>query len=195
MTVPSKNFTSIADASIDADSPLDVTLMTAIRDSLIHLEEWLGMSYTAAQNHDHDGANSKVVGVVGTPTAGDWITFENNTLRQRWPNTYDKVKEIKMGAAGVYRIKFTLKQSGVGGGHTVYGRIYVNGSAVGTERSRTDTTATVYSEDITTSAAGDLIQIYSKSSANSNTADTQSDISNMIVGVASPIMHGTLYGY
>ncbi|MEK6532111.1 MAG: hypothetical protein AABZ23_06445 [Deltaproteobacteria bacterium] len=59
MAAPSKSYTLIADSSIDADSPIDVTLMTRIRDNLIHLEEWLGNGYTAAQDHDHDGVNSK----------------------------------------------------------------------------------------------------------------------------------------
>ncbi|MBI5237706.1 MAG: hypothetical protein HY887_04715 [Deltaproteobacteria bacterium] len=58
MPAPSKNYTLIADTSIDADSPLDVILLTAIRDDLIHIEEWLGDSYTAAKNHNHDGVNS-----------------------------------------------------------------------------------------------------------------------------------------
>ncbi|TAN59696.1 hypothetical protein EPN18_09995 [bacterium] len=58
MTVPSKNWTSIADTQVDADSPLDTTLITALRDDLVHLKEWLGANYTAAQNHNHDGVNS-----------------------------------------------------------------------------------------------------------------------------------------
>lgn len=64
MAAPSKNFTTILDTQIDADSPLDTTLLTSIRDSLIHLEEWLGLSYTAAQDHDHDGTNSKLITTV-----------------------------------------------------------------------------------------------------------------------------------
>lgn len=59
MAAPSKSWVVIADGQVDADSPLDTTLMTAVRDDLVHLEEWLGMSYTAAQDHDHDGTNSK----------------------------------------------------------------------------------------------------------------------------------------
>lgn len=61
MPAPSKNYTLIGDASIDSDSPLDVTLMTQMRDNLIHLEEWLGDGYVAAKDHDHDGANSKKI--------------------------------------------------------------------------------------------------------------------------------------
>lgn len=59
MSVPSKNFTNIPDGDIDADSPLTETLMTQLRDSLVHLEEWLGVDFVAAKNHDHDGVNSK----------------------------------------------------------------------------------------------------------------------------------------
>ena len=58
MAPPSKNFTIIADSAIDADSPITEDLMTDFRDNDIHLEEWLGLSYTAAQDHDHNGTNS-----------------------------------------------------------------------------------------------------------------------------------------
>lgn len=58
MTVPSKNWTNIADTQVDADSPIDSTLITAIRDDLVHLKEWLGYGFTAAQAHNHDGFNS-----------------------------------------------------------------------------------------------------------------------------------------
>lgn len=37
------------------------TMATAVRNNLIHLEEWLGHSFTAVQNHDHDNANSAFV--------------------------------------------------------------------------------------------------------------------------------------
>ena len=61
MTVPTKTWNTISDGQVDADSPLDETLLTAIRDNLVHLEEWLGDGYTAAKDHDHDGVNSKSV--------------------------------------------------------------------------------------------------------------------------------------
>jgi hypothetical protein len=61
MAPPSKNFTIIADSAIDADSPITADLMEDFRDNDIHLEEWLGLSYTAAQDHDHDGTNSAKV--------------------------------------------------------------------------------------------------------------------------------------
>lgn len=61
MPSPSKNFTTIPDSDIDPESPITTGLMTAYRDNDIHLEEWLGGSYTAAVDHDHDGVNSKLM--------------------------------------------------------------------------------------------------------------------------------------
>lgn len=58
MTAPAKSFTVIADTAVDVDSPLDEALVTALRDNTLHLEEWLGKDYTAAQNHRHDGIDS-----------------------------------------------------------------------------------------------------------------------------------------
>jgi hypothetical protein len=58
MTAPSKNWTDITDAQVTADAPLDTTLLTEIRDDLVHVKEWLGFGFTAAQAHNHDGVNS-----------------------------------------------------------------------------------------------------------------------------------------
>jgi hypothetical protein len=63
MTAPSKNWTAILDTAIAAGKPLDEPLLTALRDNLVHLEEWLGHSYTAARNHNHDGVNSALISV------------------------------------------------------------------------------------------------------------------------------------
>ena len=75
MAAPSKSFTVIPDGDIDPDSPLTTGLFTSLRDNDIHLEEWLGLSFVAAQDHDHDGVNSKAVATpaasgVATSTAG-----------------------------------------------------------------------------------------------------------------------------
>lgn len=61
MPAPSSSWTVIASTAVDSDSPIDEPLMQALRGNLIHLEEWLGLNYTAAQDHDHDGVNSKNV--------------------------------------------------------------------------------------------------------------------------------------
>ncbi len=55
------SWNTINASQCDADSPLDEVLMEAIRQNLIHLEEWLGQNYTAASDHDHSGINSKLI--------------------------------------------------------------------------------------------------------------------------------------
>lgn len=63
MTAITKAWVPIADAAVDPDSPLDTVLMTAIRDSLVHLREWVGASFTAGavQDHNHNGINSALI--------------------------------------------------------------------------------------------------------------------------------------
>jgi hypothetical protein len=63
MPAPSKSFTALLDAEIAAGKRLTTEKMTKLRDALVHLEEWLGMDYTAAQNHNHDGVNSAEIEV------------------------------------------------------------------------------------------------------------------------------------
>ncbi|MBI5562765.1 MAG: hypothetical protein HY894_07955 [Deltaproteobacteria bacterium] len=77
MTAPSKNWTSIADSQVDADSPLDTALITAMRDDLIHIKEWLGKDYTAAQNHSHDGADSAKINTANVIKTGAVYVFDD----------------------------------------------------------------------------------------------------------------------
>jgi len=176
MAAPTYSWNTINSSQTDADSPLDTTLMEAQRQNLIHLEEWLGLDYTAAQNHDHDGTNSKPVASVAdnaiTPaklsaqTAGDYLLSSNDTARTTTDSAYAKVKETKIAKSGTYRIKFDL--GNMTGGSNVYGKVYKNGTAVGTERAVTGT-PTTFSEDISGFAAGDLIQVYAKNSGGGQT--------------------------
>ncbi len=104
MAAPTKNWTSIADTSIDADSPLDTTLITAVRDDLENLKSQLtgeSGAYTAAQEHDHDGVNSKeVAGVANDAISGAKIAktpVSTGTVSIGSQMTYTP-------AAGVYQI-------------------------------------------------------------------------------------------
>jgi len=74
--------------------------------------------------------------------------------------SYTKVKEIRIGKSGTLRIKFDLKINAQYNGNTGYGRIYVNGSGVGTERIITSTNWATYSQDIRGLSTGDLVQVY-----------------------------------
>jgi hypothetical protein len=70
MAAPSKNWNTITDSQVSGDRLLDTVLMTALRDNLVHIEEWVGNGYTAAQDHDHDGVNSKAVVIPDNSIAG-----------------------------------------------------------------------------------------------------------------------------
>lgn len=77
MTAPSKNWSNIADTQIDADSPLDTTLLTAIRDDLVHIKEWLGKDYAAAINHVHDGVDSAQISTANIIQTGAVGIFDD----------------------------------------------------------------------------------------------------------------------
>lgn len=72
---------------------------------------------------------------------------------------YIKVKEIKVNYAGVHRVKFLLFNNDAGA--AVFGRIYKNGIALGTERSTSNSIPVLFTEDLTF-VKGDLIQLYLK---------------------------------
>ena len=61
MPVPSKNYSTIPDSDIDPESPITTGLMTAIRDNIVHVYEWVGYGYVAAQAHSHDGVDSALI--------------------------------------------------------------------------------------------------------------------------------------
>lgn len=65
MAAISKAWVTIGDPAVDPDSPGDATLMTGIRDDLVHLREWIGASFFggAVQDHNHDGSNSALIQV------------------------------------------------------------------------------------------------------------------------------------
>lgn len=72
--------------------------------------------------------------------------------------SYTKRKSIKIPRKGTLTIKFSLRR--VDG--TVYGRIYRNGVAVGTEQSLGTSSTTEFSEDISGWSEQDEIQLYCK---------------------------------
>lgn len=58
----SENYSAITTGEVDADSPLDASLLGKIRAAIINLHERLGGSYDATiENHNHDGVNSALI--------------------------------------------------------------------------------------------------------------------------------------
>jgi len=74
--------------------------------------------------------------------------------------SYIKKKQFTINATGTFRVKFTLRTN-ASGGASVYGRIYKNGVAFGTERLTTSTIGAEYSEDLVFSK-GDTCELWTK---------------------------------
>lgn len=111
-----------------------------------------------------DGSNlTNVFSGMFVNSASDNLRYSANTERTVHGTNWTKVKEIKINRAGTVRVKFDLKSAG---GFQAMGRIYKNGSAIGTERTTASSSYQTYSEDIVF-AAGDLIQIYTCSVSSS----------------------------
>lgn len=109
MAAPSKNFSNISDGQVDADSPLDATLMTSIRDNLVHLKEWLGDSYTAAVDHDHDGRNSKPVAAVA-PGSITTIELATGAVMGDNVDTSGAFESLNIGAGAAWTPAPSVKQ-------------------------------------------------------------------------------------
>ena len=95
---------------------------------------------------------------VQDASVGDLLEVFSGNSRNTDSTIYVKRKEILCGRNGTLRIKFDLI-SGTNGDH-VYGKIYRNGTSVGTEQLNTSGDFTTHSEDIAGWSSGDHIQIY-----------------------------------
>lgn len=109
-----------------------------------------------AQIDDHAVTADKIV----ERTAGSYLMASADTEETSTTTSYVKYKEIRVPLPGTITVKFDGRVSGVG---YWYGRVYINGSPVGTERSGLNTGYNTYSENFTVEA-GDLVQLYAKDS-------------------------------
>ena len=91
--------------------------------------------------------------------AGDTLFFSNDDEVTSFTSYYVKYKEIYVPFGGEFRLKFDIQENG---GHYMYGRIYRNGVAAGTERKTQNSAYVTFSEDLTGWSAGDLLQLYCK---------------------------------
>jgi hypothetical protein len=105
--------------------------------------------------------------IFGLVVAGTAVTLASApTLRSTTSATYTLLKSVQMVFGGTVTVKFSMDSPTTS---TIYGQVYKNGVAYGTERSTASFTPVTFSQDLTF-AAGDLVQIYVKSPS-TNTAD------------------------
>jgi len=108
--------------------------------------------------------DSNILAQWGSYGVSDHLRNSNNEEKSNGGTTYIKLKETKLEAnLDACRIVFGLYSST--GTSSAFGRIYKNGTAIGTERSTTDVNWVYFTEDFTGFKVGDLIQIYGKASA------------------------------
>lgn len=134
MPVPSKNFTIIADSAVDPDSPLDTTLITALRDNTIHIEEWLGLSYAAAQDHDHDGVNSKSVVLANAVVTETKIAAAAVTQAKLKTTTGAGSLSLTAATTGTYGLSggnFSWWTAGASGSNILFGNSDVAAGSIG----------------------------------------------------------------
>lgn len=80
------------------------------------------------------------------------------TERNDNSTSYIKIKEVSISTGGTYRISFQMKI--MSGSFAARGKIYRNGSPVGTERSTNQSTYQTFTEDIAGWLGDDLVQLY-----------------------------------
>lgn len=171
---------TVTAAQNDADSPLTEDWGEAMRQNDIHLRQTVygngsGGFHTAVDGHQHTGSDSRSL-LVGRDDRDDYdgantYTVLNNASEETTTSlSYVPLKEILVTRDGTIDTTFQLKRTG--GAGNALGKIYLNGSPVGIERSRGSISYQAFVEDIAVTA-GDLLQLYVKRDASAISAEVQ----------------------
>ena len=112
-----------------------------------------------------DGAVSGLAMATRTISASSTVQYNNATYRSTTttssPGALVKRLKVNYAMTGTFYIKWSLVSQGTG--ITVYGRLYKNGSTLGSQRSTSSGTGVTFTEGpFTNIAAGDEFQIYAR---------------------------------
>lgn len=101
-----------------------------------------------------------VIGVFGFGSVepGSILVASSDAEVTETSTSFVKKKEIQVPLDGLITVSFDL--NGSGGGSDAYGRIYINGTAAGTQR-QVNSGYSTYTENIQVNA-GDLLQVYAR---------------------------------
>lgn len=149
----------------------------------------LSNNITAVMNGDTGAPNLQQAALRDAATGSD-VAYGDERKVTESSAAYTKAREVQVPYGGTFNVQFDLAedyQGGAGAG-AAYAQIYVNGTAVGTERTvdGADLAYSTFNEDITVSA-GDLIQIYLKSTS---TDATVTALKDFYLKEASPLSFG-----
>ncbi len=163
-----ENWSDILTTQVDADSPVNETLMQSIRSDLIFLKEYLAQNYTPVPDHNHDGVNSAFIASVGDGSvtypklggsqAGDVLLASADTQRWTTSTSAVKLKEINTFRGGTFRLKWDQRSSIYP--YISYAQVYINGSPAGAAQTNPNTGYINMSVDIPGIKGDDLVQLY-----------------------------------
>lgn len=167
------DYVDLPNSALDGDSPGTQTIFEALRDNPIAITEGAAGAPRVQTDAIANGAitGAKVLDGTITPdklypaNVGEKTEAISTTLNSTTSTSYVKKKEMALKRGGSFRVRFGLHTEV--GGSVVYGRIYKNGVAVGTERSTEEysTSPAYFEEDISGWSSGDNLQLYIKSSS------------------------------
>ncbi len=159
---------SLADGALSADSTgrakMADLFITSAKINDVDGSKIVSNSIPTAKIQDNAVSGTKLPnGTTFATGAGGLSVLSADTIRGSSGSTYVKKKEIRVKRAGTWRVSFYIEgaSNDPGPGDTVYGRIYKNGSAYGTERAQGADTSGTWTEDLTF-AADDDVQLYCK---------------------------------
>ncbi len=145
-------YITIPDSDIDSDSPITTELLTALRDNVAATMEKVSGAPRLATNYvtaDMIASQAVRENLVQNLTYGTgyWLGSAIS-IASTDSTSYTKIVEFIAGQSGTIHVQFSIRATVPYSAVTVYGRIYRNGAAVGTQRSKTGVTYVAYSESI-----------------------------------------------
>jgi len=133
----------------------------AVSDASAVVPTWVKVFSVSSSGDAYIGTSIKK---TSDYTAGHQpILWSKKRTTQAGTSTYATIKTAKVKRAGSVRVWFTLDSTASGG--TIYGQIYLNDVAVGTERIIDATSTVSYEETISGISADDSLQIKGKTAS------------------------------
>lgn len=148
-------YTTMASSQTDADSPINQTLADAFRTNLDMLLDYIGgNTHTPATDHDHDGVNSALTNIGGSPEI-ESMREEDSAVGSGATTSYTTLytKKFYNHKEGAKTIEFTCRIRRASGSNTEAAAISIDG---GGEIAEVTTTSSSFSYKSASESAGTL---------------------------------------